>query len=1066
MANPLDYLDWPDMVSPLPADDPHEFNTPVSDRSPDLQANMESMSRFTRMWERANQPQAPRNSDPSLYLPSTPRLNQGPQVVPTHEFDSYLQETYPNLKPKDRQTWREYNSYFPPGTQGETEERFNTFMNAQGIKPEDIMPEPESRTTSATGGESDYHPDPASTAQAFREMANEFIEAQQRLGQPPQSFEDVVDRFATLLGGGGLGTFVGRRGARDLFRTTNRPGAHINDIQAMREPQRIFEEITRLERTTRPTERIVEQINERIRSTAYPYNGVPFNDVFGGVRKWKDGNWSLELSDASVRINRDFDSVWNNITVGEDVAVSLSDLVDGNSPLLRMYPRVANMDVVVHRIAPNQNNSIRGMAWGNDLHVFVSDPKDIRNILLHEWQHPIQDIERWSGGGTTGRSWFRLPEETAGVQSQGFQPESLIGSLLSGDASAFRTMAHAQLPDYVQPIAESLVVERMSKAFPLFRGETLDDVAAFLKDKNIQPNSLNLTKLAEDLDFEIYRRHQGEVQARLAHERANQRGETLRTSRVEEWQEYYPEDQQVVGPTGRVGLSVEPSTPRRVGSRLALTRDLLDSIPSDSRPITGFFNQQMPHLVAEDHRRLHAAIIKQLGEHQLSSAGLGERTLRGITNNIRRETGYLIRPAQIRDYVSELAGVERPYTGWHHGRIISGDVVDELDVTAPLPRQIIESDFSKYTPQQIQSLHTALMGEIQSYRGRPEGIGETELKEIRRRIKENTGIIIRPAQIRDYISEMSGNPRVQQQSFEGESQNRTGQVYDETTGQWSGGQNENIQSSAFVGRSAQLPPGTPTIEDAERLEASGDYDTLDIYMRTGWWRGSNDNQWRREAFAETFEMSLEGMSELSETTLGAVLPNATIYNMYPGLENTIFKFANLFDKNTFESYVRPSTVRGMTEHANGVVAIFDEDSGNIVFNTRHPGFLNKLRDVQSAKTPEEKREKEYEFHRWMLEILYHEIQHKIQKAEGYELPSNTRNPISSAFLGRPWEAAAQDAAMRDIFESTRRRTPESLREGYGGANAAELRRIYEERERRRNAQKDIRDFTTTITKNK
>lgn len=172
---------------------------------------------------------------------------------------------------------------------------------------------------------------------------------------------------------------------------------------------------------------------------------------------------------------------------------------------------------------------------------------------------------------------------------------------------------------------------------------------------------------------------------------------------------------------------------------------------------------------------------------------------------------------------------------------------------------------------------------------------------------------------------------------------------------------------SYIGEGAQLTSlQQSTLETAKQLEQSGE-DAEAIRRKTGWFR-SMDGKWRTELDDSTARLSWS--VEDGEARLGDVLEHPALFRAHPELAEVRLRTGKL-----------PDRARGK----------FDRQSNTIILNEKLAGQTKR--------------------------VLLHEIQHAIQKSEGFARGSNQRNGEWHAFL----EAYQQ---VKDTPQYQRLQTPD------------------------------------------
>lgn len=200
-------------------------------------------------------------------------------------------------------------------------------------------------------------------------------------------------------------------------------------------------------------------------------------EIFAQTGWWRDidGEWKFEISDRNSKLKKPIGlpgAEWD--TAGR---VKLEDVFD-HPELFDEYPTLRDMEVeFIHEPKPEKLETLRKSLGyhaqydpkGNTIFVSGADDAEIKNLLLHELQHAVQQTEGFArGGDSTTMQWLR--------------------NVLNKDAENV-TKAILETPDINSATADELV--RMLEA----------DSKTLERMKDIAPN-------------EIYWRLKGEAEAR------------------------------------------------------------------------------------------------------------------------------------------------------------------------------------------------------------------------------------------------------------------------------------------------------------------------------------------------------------------------------------------------------------------------------------------------------------------------------------------------------------------------------------------------------------------------
>ena len=113
-----------------------------------------------------------------------------------------------------------------------------------------------------------------------------------------------------------------------------------------------------------------------------------------GWFKGLDGKWRYEIDDSEMKV-----------TVPKGKYPSVGDFVE-HKKLFAAYPELAGMFVTIHDIKGKLGSYSRTFGDIQLSADLVSDPEKLREVLVHELQHAVQDIEGFASGATV-EAWER-----------------------------------------------------------------------------------------------------------------------------------------------------------------------------------------------------------------------------------------------------------------------------------------------------------------------------------------------------------------------------------------------------------------------------------------------------------------------------------------------------------------------------------------------------------------------------------------------------------------------------------------------------------------------------------
>jgi hypothetical protein len=388
------------------------------------------------------------------------------------------------------------------------------------------------------------------TNAAYEDQQQILAEARKHLedGTEPdllRSLELGMRTMGNLGAVGPMGTMTGTVGARNLAAVDTGVAATNMYRQA---PRAIHELIEQMSAAGRKDTDIISVVNQRIAESTNTINNLPgtnFNNVFGGVSRGADGRWRLELSDKSGALSqhvldRTFAEIPSNsvrsflglrgaASLPSERSVGMLGDMFHHPMLYEMYPQLENIPVKITRGA--KSGIFEWVNGGPSIRISAPDAQEARRVLLHEIQHGIQHLERFSSGGLS--HYFR-PDDMSAESIANWRQYSAIAALSRNDVPAARTLMNT-LPASAKNQVDNVIVNTARETFhgnidtdlyPQFRGTTVEDVAKYLDDISIDDNAL--IGFATRVDRELYRRIRGEVEARNVEGRAHMSGEELR----------------------------------------------------------------------------------------------------------------------------------------------------------------------------------------------------------------------------------------------------------------------------------------------------------------------------------------------------------------------------------------------------------------------------------------------------------------------------------------------------------------------------------------------------------
>lgn len=215
---------------------------------------------------------------------------------------------------------------------------------------------------------------------------------------------------------------------------------------------------------------------------------------FGGIHKGADGKWRFEIDDSKAKLNQDHFRVTTPSEREAGHVLRLGDFLD-HPGLFQAYPMLA--DYKLHLKVDRTSTKGQGMfvADFKSIYVTAETQEQIKDVLIHEIQHGIQYIENFARG-SNARSLHNVVNSdilsifALGKPGKHFDPENIAD-----------------------------VIRAANTVIPGFNATSLSEVKALglaLKPKEKKELA---HKIADAANFEVYKRHAGEVEARNAQRR-------------------------------------------------------------------------------------------------------------------------------------------------------------------------------------------------------------------------------------------------------------------------------------------------------------------------------------------------------------------------------------------------------------------------------------------------------------------------------------------------------------------------------------------------------------------
>lgn len=277
-------------------------------------------------------------------------------------------------------------------------------------------------------------------------------------------------------------------------------------------------------------------------------------DLFPQTLRTEHGRLTREAEALAKAATANYGPLWNPSSLGQRATYAVTD-----SELQRAYPDLMYQTIVrtnqplgdylgLYDEGMQQLNVARESVFSPDPKVA---PEKVRSTLLHELQHAVQGVEGFARGSNT---------EAA---------QELLFNMREAEIKAARNQ-QSELFKQASPELKELLSQRY---YARERGEadTLSDVNTKISQLPLGPEIIAADDAARaasqrvitpDDAFDAYRRHLGELEARLVQERANWDMDQRRA--VPPWwmASYIPEDQQIKS------FEIAPRYPRDIFSAI------------------------------------------------------------------------------------------------------------------------------------------------------------------------------------------------------------------------------------------------------------------------------------------------------------------------------------------------------------------------------------------------------------------------------------------------------------------------------------------------------------------
>lgn len=594
-------------------------------------------------------------------------------------------------------------------------------------------------------------------------MPEAAMETINRAAQPDAT---AMDRFEAMMAVAGLGS--GARIAAGARSAPNQLDVFAGPVAARRFNQQgrttmsaALDLARKLEAEGVSVGDITRRVNKMIDKSSDANN-------LGSIRKNTEGEWQVEISDRGGNLSGHVAQIFNKDHAGGPISLPFRMTFD-HPQLLGAYPEFRNIQVILRRGRLSGGTS----ADGGTIVVTAPTAKEARSVILHEVQHIVQRSEGFSGGARP-KQYFNRDN---------------IGGVFSTSGGYIDAVKN--IPGHVLPQVENAIME-VARGYWGERGltgNTLNELREFIS-RNPEFNTPNLRQaFATEVNFRIYQRHAGEVEAELVRARGALSGQQRR--------EFPPDDADIIVP----GIGRRP---QQVG--ISRERQIIGpSTPIDDSPEMVGRNWR-PHGNLSDQRIQAAPKVLEMYEAGKTIRDIAKEVglANGTVLRILQEYGIETRPAgfQRRDITEEMAvrpedeisylrGLEEssvrsgprdrlfsppgetqppPITGREGGPPVIGpesvptrpdpgrwplhltrERLDMIPRDTPPPTLYISENMPTVQLEHIQDLHQVVMQNINTSRLGRRGLSQQHVAHISRRIKEVVGIKLTPGEIRGYI---------------------------------------------------------------------------------------------------------------------------------------------------------------------------------------------------------------------------------------------------------------------------------------------------------------------------
>lgn len=300
---------------------------------------------------------------------------------------------------------------------------------------------------------------------------------------------------------------------------------------------------------------------------------IDTSNVFGGLSKGADGKWRLEFNDRAIWDEIDTSHVARLFTDPDQTPTqnytqfALWELMPDDSALFVAYPQIKEMPVRVRRTSLDVSGEAHSVRAG--ISISAPDLDNLKDVMIHEVQHILQDIEGFPVGGSPRTVSMRYPEEYKKSKVKTDKEYNEIKDKLEeiGDRTKQLDAERSKLKDkefkaYKYSAAALANKDKLKELFPSLKFDDLDQIhATFTRER--EAFALEAEKLGKEIkenwseaeyyrkllfkvmdpNMDVYKRLFGEVEARNAGRRRNMSGPVRRRQEPQNTEDYNRSDQ-------------------------------------------------------------------------------------------------------------------------------------------------------------------------------------------------------------------------------------------------------------------------------------------------------------------------------------------------------------------------------------------------------------------------------------------------------------------------------------------------------------------------------------------